>query len=562
MQSDERLVSLTRRGHQAAFSVLVSRYETRLFAFCRHLLRSREDAEDVLQEVFASAFKAMLADDRPITVRPWLYRIARNRCLNHLRRCSAIGVDSIEEHVSEHGLSTSEAVQNREDLWQLVGDIRALPESQRSALLLRELEALSYEQIADVLDKTVPSVKSLPIRARRALAEAAEARSLTCDEVMLDVGECHVNGRAKPSRVVRRHIEECPRCSQLPLPEEALAGVRAWVPWPLAPLFALKKLLFSPFAGSANAGSTATATAAGSTATAAGSTAGTSASAAGASAVGTSATAAGTSATAAGSTAAASAGSTAAGAATAVGAGAAAAPTVVAGSTAGGFLTVGVGGLAGKAAVSLTAIALGVGGAAAVDGGPTNAPKTAPPAATILPSVPARHPIVSIGAHHSTRRLAGGGVTSASAKLAAAKAVAVNTTGSSGPTHALDNAVRGGQAQAVPAVTATTTTPVPPTNPGAGSSVVPVLAAPPPATTVPPGAPSPSSPTSPSPGSSGAEAATGATGASGATGAVGTTGPTGATGTAAVGIPGGLGSSSWSTLGATGGTGTTGTTGA
>src|SRR5579884_4102077 len=86
LQSDERLVGLIRRGNRAAFEVLVGRYETRLLAFCRHLLSSKEDAEDVLQEVLAAAFNALHADDRTIHVRPWLYRIARNRCLNHLRR--------------------------------------------------------------------------------------------------------------------------------------------------------------------------------------------------------------------------------------------------------------------------------------------------------------------------------------------------------------------------------------------------------------------------------------------------------------------------------------------
>ena len=86
LQSDERLIALLRRGNTTAFEVLVSRYESRLMAFCRHLLGSREDAEDVLQEVMAAAFNAILADDRPINVRPWLYRIARNRSLNHLRR--------------------------------------------------------------------------------------------------------------------------------------------------------------------------------------------------------------------------------------------------------------------------------------------------------------------------------------------------------------------------------------------------------------------------------------------------------------------------------------------
>ncbi len=83
--------------------MLVSRYESRLLAFCRHLLGSREDAEDVLQEVIAAAFNAMLADERPINVRPWLYRIARNRSLNHLRRIQAIGVDSMDIHFSENG---------------------------------------------------------------------------------------------------------------------------------------------------------------------------------------------------------------------------------------------------------------------------------------------------------------------------------------------------------------------------------------------------------------------------------------------------------------------------
>src|SRR3979409_1085836 len=101
LQSDERLVALIRRGNHGAFEALVSRYQSRLHAFCRHMLGSREDAEDVLQEVFAAAFNAMIADERALNVRPWLYRIARNRSLNHLRRVQAIGVDSMDGHPSE-----------------------------------------------------------------------------------------------------------------------------------------------------------------------------------------------------------------------------------------------------------------------------------------------------------------------------------------------------------------------------------------------------------------------------------------------------------------------------
>src|SRR5438874_8682272 len=170
LQSDERLVALTRRGNHAAFETLCARYQSRLLAFCRHMLASREDAEDVLQEVFAAAFNAVLADERAINVRPWLYRIARNRSLNHLRRASAIGVDSMDVHFADHGLSTSDHAIRRESFRELLSDVHKLPETQRTALLLREIDALSYEQIAQAMDTTVPSVKSLLVRARISLA--------------------------------------------------------------------------------------------------------------------------------------------------------------------------------------------------------------------------------------------------------------------------------------------------------------------------------------------------------------------------------------------------------
>ena len=122
-------------------------------------------------------------------MRPWLYRIARNRSLNHLRSAQAIGVDSMDVHLSEHGLTTADKVHKREEFRQLMADVQDLPETQRTALLLREIDALSYEQIAEAMETTVPSVKSLLVRARVSLAEAAEARLLTCEEVRDELGE-------------------------------------------------------------------------------------------------------------------------------------------------------------------------------------------------------------------------------------------------------------------------------------------------------------------------------------------------------------------------------------
>jgi len=68
-QDDEHLVALTRRGHQHAFDAMVERYQSRLLGFCRQMLGSTEDAEDVLQEVFVAAYNAMVADERPIAVK-------------------------------------------------------------------------------------------------------------------------------------------------------------------------------------------------------------------------------------------------------------------------------------------------------------------------------------------------------------------------------------------------------------------------------------------------------------------------------------------------------------
>src|SRR5690348_10597407 len=177
------------------------------------MLSSKEDAEDVLQEVLAAAFNAMLADDRPINVRPWLYRIARNRSLNHLRRAQAIGVDSMDHHLSEYGATTADKVHEREEFRLLVGDIHELPETQKTALVLREMDALSYEQIAEAMETTVPSVKSLLVRARISLAEAAEARQLGCPEVRTQLAEVAEGLSRRPEPLVRRHLRTCGRCA-------------------------------------------------------------------------------------------------------------------------------------------------------------------------------------------------------------------------------------------------------------------------------------------------------------------------------------------------------------
>jgi RNA polymerase sigma factor (sigma-70 family) len=255
---------MARAGNPGAFEAIVDRYQGRLLGFCRQMLGSTEDAEDVLQEVFVNAYRAMLADEREINLRPWLYRIARNRCLNHLRKPTADAQESMDMVPTVEAASTAEKVHNREEFRQLLTDVGKLPETQRSALLLREMDAMSYEEIAQAMETSVPSVKSLLVRARISLAEASQARLLTCGEVRIDLAEA-AEGLRKLSGPVRRHVRDCEECSdfrsQLRSNDKVLAALV-----PAAPLLALKGFIFSKLGlGGAGTGGAATATGAGAT---------------------------------------------------------------------------------------------------------------------------------------------------------------------------------------------------------------------------------------------------------------------------------------------------------
>jgi RNA polymerase sigma factor (sigma-70 family) len=241
LQGDERLIALIRDGQERAFETLFERYQSRLLAFCRGMLASSEDAEDVLQEVFVAAHKAILADNRAINARPWLYRIARNRCLNHLRKPVPEGQDSMDVHPHENGVSVDERVQKREEFRALITDVQGLPETQRTALLLREIDALAYEEIAVAMDTTVPAVKSLLVRARMSLADCSQGRQLTCDEVHLELAEA-TEGLRKASGPVRAHLKSCEPCrayrGELRRNGKALAALA-----PIGPIAALHALL-------------------------------------------------------------------------------------------------------------------------------------------------------------------------------------------------------------------------------------------------------------------------------------------------------------------------------
>jgi RNA polymerase sigma factor (sigma-70 family) len=262
LRSDEQLLALFRAGSEDAFGVIHDRYRQRLFAYVRQMLcvGPRQDAEDVLQDVFVRAYGALRADDRPVHVRAWLYRVAHNRCIDHLRRPTPPAADVLE--VSRKPLHDPiEEAQRREDLAQLVQDVGRLPDQQRSALLMREIDGMSYAHLATTLDVTVPAVKSLLVRARMGLVEAAEAREADCTDIRRDLTESYDRG-VKASARARRHMRSCEACREF---RTGLRGIRrsfaALNPLGAGPLaMAGAKLLgFSGAGGGAAAGGSAAA---------------------------------------------------------------------------------------------------------------------------------------------------------------------------------------------------------------------------------------------------------------------------------------------------------------
>ena len=249
LRSDEQLVALFRDGSEEAFGVIHDRYRVRLLAYMRQMLGgSRADAEDALQDVFLRAYGALRGNDNEIALKAWLYRVAHNRCIDVLRRPTPAPADVFD--VSRGPLADPTAeTERREDLRRLIADVRRLPEQQRSVLLMREMEGLSYAELADAHDVTVPAVKSLLVRARIGLVQAAEARDTACDEVRGDLATAHGRGVRANARA-RRHLRDCDACqdyrTQLRARRRQLAALSPG-PGPLA-------LLAQLFGGSAAAG--------------------------------------------------------------------------------------------------------------------------------------------------------------------------------------------------------------------------------------------------------------------------------------------------------------------
>ena len=179
---DTQLIAAVRRGSDLAFEQLYRRYSVGVGRFVASRVRDSGRAEDLVQEIFLSALRRIRATDGTIAFRPWIFEIAKNAAIDHYRRSSraeevSIHADDIlrpDDQLRLVGSAHSRpetAVLNKERFDQLRGAFAELSTNHHRVLVLRELEGLSYREIAEEMDMTRPAVESALFRARRRLQQ-------------------------------------------------------------------------------------------------------------------------------------------------------------------------------------------------------------------------------------------------------------------------------------------------------------------------------------------------------------------------------------------------------
>ncbi len=166
-QSDRRLVTLVRDGYENAFEEIVRRYRKPLDRFAAAIVGGH--SEDVTQDAFSKALLALRGSEAEIELRPWLYRIVRNTALNDLRDRPPAAAQLSEGVAS--GPSAAVEAERREEISDLMERLRALPEPQRAAIVMRELEGLSHDEIATALGVSGGAARQSIHRARTALRD-------------------------------------------------------------------------------------------------------------------------------------------------------------------------------------------------------------------------------------------------------------------------------------------------------------------------------------------------------------------------------------------------------
>lgn len=210
---DAALARRIAAGDESAFAALDERHRRPLARYARTLLRSEHDAEDVVQDVLIRAHAALRAGDGPQELRPWLYRVTRNRAIDHVRRarCGDTALEDEAAAIADRRADPEAVLRRRESVRQLVDDLADLPLRQRTALLARELDGETPEDVAASLGVSVAAAQMLATRARENLVKTREARDADCLDVRSELALAHERG-VRASEHALRHVKGCDQC--------------------------------------------------------------------------------------------------------------------------------------------------------------------------------------------------------------------------------------------------------------------------------------------------------------------------------------------------------------
>ena len=184
---DADLVAQLQLGSEVAFRTLVARYQDRIYRTVLSLLRSPEEAEDVAQEVFVEVYQTIGRFRGDAALSTWLYRLATSRALKNRQKARAkkrfayftslLGFDNAVLHEMPDHAHPLALLEGQQQLRLLLDRVAQLPNQQQVAFTLRHEQELSYEEIAGILNTTVPAVESLLFRARQTLRKYLQPRS-------------------------------------------------------------------------------------------------------------------------------------------------------------------------------------------------------------------------------------------------------------------------------------------------------------------------------------------------------------------------------------------------
>ena len=222
--TDSQLVVAAQQGSDMAFEALFRRYRDRITAYVRSIVMDHGRAEDIVQDVFMSALRSLRSTEREVLFKPWVYEIAKNACIDHIRRArrgSEVSIDSEDFSPADEGrmsigvASTDAAFSAREDLDTLRMAFDDLPDAQREVLVSRELEGLSYDKISTRTGLSRSAVESMLFRARRTLKDgfddiATGERCQRMQTVMVHLTDGRI-GLRQERRLVR-HLDACAAC--------------------------------------------------------------------------------------------------------------------------------------------------------------------------------------------------------------------------------------------------------------------------------------------------------------------------------------------------------------